>query len=90
MSGLPSFRRRRVTLSALILGAAAAMLFLVPPPPAAALICGPNGYPSVDVTYYSGPNHERKVGEYYGCTGDLTGQETNYYTSLPVCCPSGG
>jgi hypothetical protein len=87
MPRFPFLRHARVTLLALVLVAAAAMLLLVTPPPAAALICGAGNYPSVDVTYYSGPEHKKEVGEYFGCAGDLTGQETDYYISLPVCCP---
>ncbi len=80
-------RHARITLLALVLVAAAAMLLLVTPPPAAALICGGDSYPSVNVIYYSGPEHKKEVGEYFGCTGDLTGQETDYHISLQVCCP---
>jgi hypothetical protein len=87
MPRFPFLRHARVTLLALVLVAAAAMLLLVTPPPAAAVICGPDSYLSANVTYYSGPKHKTEVGEYFGCTGDLTGEETDYYISLPVCCP---
>jgi hypothetical protein len=87
MSRFRSLPRRRMILFALAIGAVAALLVLAAPQRAAAIICGPDSYPSRNVIYYSGPKHEKQVGEYFGCTGDLTGEETDYYISLPVCCP---
>jgi hypothetical protein len=80
-------RRPRVGLLALILGVAAAVVLLLPPRPAAALICGPDSYLSHNTVYYSGPKHEKEVGECFGCDGSCTGMQTAYFISLPVCCP---
>jgi len=85
MSRFRSLSRRRI-LFALALGAVAVLLVLAAPQRAAAFLCGPGGHPSADIIYYSSPQHDKQVGEFFGCTQDLIGEQTAYYTSRLVCC----
>jgi hypothetical protein len=87
MSRFLSPRRRGIMLLVLVLGAATAIILLSTPHPAAAINCGQGSYPSVLVTYYSGPKHEKEVGQWQ--CGNLTGEATNFFTERPICCPSG-
>jgi hypothetical protein len=87
MSRLASLSSHRITLLALVLAALTATLSLMSPAPAAALICNPNLGSCLEyrTIYYSGPEHKKQVGE-CDC-GNCTGQETDYFITLPQCCP---
>jgi hypothetical protein len=78
---------RRTVLVALVLVAVVALTLLSSARRAAAVVCPPDAYLSHNVIYYSGPEHKKQVGEYFGCTGEQNGKETDYFISLPVCCP---
>ncbi len=86
MSRFRSLPRRSMILFALAIGAVAALLVLAAPQRAAAFLCGPGGHTSANITYYSSPQHDEKVGEFFGCTQDLIGEQTAYYTGQLVCC----
>jgi hypothetical protein len=87
MSRIASMGGRRSALLVLVLALAGAALFLASPRPAAALVCNPNlgmCY-GTNITYYNNAKLGKKVGE-CDC-GNCTGEETDYFISLPACCP---
>lgn len=87
MSRIASLGSWRTVLLVLALALTGAALILAPSHPAAALVCNPNlgQCYGTKVTYYNNAKHGTKVGE---CEcGNCTGEETDYYISIPQCCP---
>ena len=87
MSRFRSLPRRRTAFLALAVVAVVAALLLASARHAAALVCPQGWYHSVNVIYYNDADHDKQVGEYYGCSGDLVGQSTDHYIDIQICCP---
>lgn len=86
MSRIASRGSRRIALLILALALTGAALFFAPPRQAEALVCNPNlGLCNgTNVTYYNDAKHSKKVGE-CDC-GNCSGEETDFFISIPTCC----
>lgn len=86
--GSGSSARRGLLLLIALPVAIAASLIAAAPRPAVASICPPGETPFVEIVYYSGPAHEKMVGDCLDCAGEetCTGKQTAYFVTSPHGC----